>query len=101
MVNSANGSHWRIQGERSRPPPPPQGYILFRFDIKNFQNIATLGVGAPYEVGAPFPTENSGSATDSDTCGRQLFWFGEHFPKYVGPPDLCHGSRTWLPNKNS
>ena len=32
-----------------RPPPPThtQGSRFFRFDIQNFQNVTTSGVGAP------------------------------------------------------
>ena len=39
-------------GRRRRAPP--HGSKFFRFDIQIFQNIAASGVGAPYEVGAPY-----------------------------------------------
>ena len=45
--------HWQIQGVP--PVHAPQGSRFFSFDIQNFQNIATSGVGAlVYEVGAPY-----------------------------------------------
>ena len=60
---------------------------FFHFDIQIFRNVATSGVGAPYEVGAP-PMGNPGSATeqdidkqvnDSDTIGiYHLYEWREH-----------------------
>ena len=44
--------------------PPPQGSQFFRFDIQNFWNVTASGVHTPsYEVHAPPPTGNPGSAT--------------------------------------
>ena len=43
--------HWRIQG--APPARAPQGSRFFHLDIQILRNVATSGVGAPYEVGAP------------------------------------------------
>ena len=63
MEKSAIGLCTIIGGAR---PPPPYGSRFFRFDMQNFRNVAASGVhGPPYEIHAPPPTGNPGSATDN------------------------------------
>ena len=54
-----------LGGPRPARAPPPYGSRFFHFDMQNFQNVAASEVhGPPYEVHAPPPTGNPGSATD-------------------------------------
>ena len=65
-------SHWRIQ-EGAQAVHTPLRVPFFGFDIQNFQNIGTLGVGtAPYLRGWHPPVGNPGSATGSRPSFKYL-----------------------------
>ena len=54
------------------PAHAPYGSRLFRFDIKDFCNVAASGVHNPLTRSTPPPTGNPGSATACCQCLQQF-----------------------------